>query len=66
MGPGTPLWTMKLATTLSKEEKRFRKAFHGISRVTMSARQHYSACAKHCRVEDHEAHEVYFSYPHQY
>lgn len=36
--PEPPLWTMKLATTLSKEEKRFRKVFHGISRVTMSAR----------------------------
>ena len=57
MGPGTPLWAMKLATTSSKEDKNIQKGISCyiegynviIIKITKkSARQHYLAYAKHC------------------
>ena len=55
MGPGTLLWTIKLATTSSKDEqiqKGISCNIEGYNVIIIkiskrSARQHYSACAKH-------------------
>lgn len=56
MGPGTLLWTIKLATTSSKDEqiqKGISCYIEGYNVIIIkitekSAIQHYLACAKHC------------------